>query len=113
MGNQNIPARADIFKMNQLQYQAYYDTITGYQKTNTHNLYINIITESGIIGIAFLVNMISLFLSKILFTPISDHNKVVGICGLTSLLVYGLFQITPLSFPFFIFFFRILDLGDS
>ena len=113
MSNSSIPARSNIYKMSQEEIQGYNDLISGYHITNTHNLYINIIAEFGIIGIIFLFTIINIFLSKILATSISDKRKIVGLCGLTSLLSYGLFQIEPLSFPLYIFLLRILDLDDN
>ena len=112
MSSDQIIPKANLSNMNQETIQGYYDVITGYHPTDPHNFYVRIIGEYGIFGIMFLIILGYLFFSKIIKINIVNNEKMIAICGISSISLYALLQTFPISFPLLIFLFRIMDIDD-
>lgn len=113
MGFQEVEPRANIFIMNQNTIQGYFDNIDGYHVSNAHNIYINFLAELGIVGIFILFQLIKIIFKESKKYGLLSNKNIIGISGIISFMFYGLFQITPLSFPIILFLFRTIEIEST
>tara|TARA_X000001036_G_scaffold173041_1_gene163694 strand:+ start:2597 stop:4117 length:1521 start_codon:yes stop_codon:yes gene_type:complete len=113
MGFQEVIPHANIFFMNQRTIQGYFDNINGYHISNAHNIYINFLAELGIVGIFILFQLIKIIFKESKKYGFLLNKNIIGISGIISFMFYGLFQVTPLSFPVILFLFRTMEIDST
>ena len=106
----SISSQSNTFNMSTIEYQNYIDIITGYHPTDPHNYYIKKIAEYGIFGILFLFQFLYYLLSKSVFRSEMNIKYLIPNSGIIAILIYGLFQPFPISYPCLIFLIKWINL---
>lgn len=113
MSSTMVPMKANFHSMSLHEYQFYNSIASGNRPTDSHNLYVRIIAESGIFGIMFLLLFIHIIVLSIYNQKTVNNINSIGIGGIYAIFAYGFFQTYPISYPMLILFLSMITFKNQ